>query len=140
MLSADRLRAQMALHGLSQAELARRVGISQQTIAHLVSGQAFGSKHIHQIARALGTTPAYLMRETDDPSSDAVLEEFTLEERTWIDLLRAAEPEDRKAIIRLTRTIATNAASATLHDKRLAFKGAETASIPAPPAGGKRKR
>lgn len=108
MLSADRLRARMELFGLSQSELARRVGISQQTVAHLVSGQAFGSKHLHQIARELETTSAYLMGETDDPNSDSPVDRLGLsgEERQLIEYLRGMAAEDRRAILRLSRTAA----------------------------------
>lgn len=107
----------MVLHGISQAELARRVGISQQTVAHLVSGSAFGSKHLHQIARELGTTPAYLTEETDDPHAVLPDETLSSEERNWLDLLRAARVEDRKALLRLASTSA-RVASSTLHEPR----------------------
>ncbi len=59
----------MQVLGLSQAELGRRVGISQASIYNLVSGKGYGSKHLHLIARELRTTPAYLTGETDDPES-----------------------------------------------------------------------
>ena len=57
--------------GLSQSELARRVGVSQQNIGHLLSGNAQGSKRLHLIARELQTTPAYLSGEIDDPAEGA---------------------------------------------------------------------
>jgi len=40
--------------GLSQSALARRVGVSQATIAKIEGGQTVQSKHLPQIARALG--------------------------------------------------------------------------------------
>lgn len=58
--------------GLSQAELARQVGVSQPSIARLKSGDQYGSRHLHIIARKLGTTPAFLTGETDDPDLGAV--------------------------------------------------------------------
>lgn len=57
---------------MSQAELARRVGITQPTVADLLSGKSQGSKHLHKIARVLETTPEYLTGETDNPSISAV--------------------------------------------------------------------
>lgn len=69
---AGRLRDSLAAVGLSQSELARRVGVSQAAIAKLVTGHAYGSKHLHKIARELGTTPAFLTGETDDPAEGAI--------------------------------------------------------------------
>lgn len=57
---------------MDQSELARRVRISQPVISALINGHNRGSKHLHRIAQVLGTTPAYLDGETDDPSEDAV--------------------------------------------------------------------
>ncbi|RSV34369.1 helix-turn-helix domain-containing protein [Sphingomonas sp. ABOLE] len=63
----DRLKA----IGISQAELARRVGVRQSTINGLIRGESRGSKHLHVIARILRTSPAYLTGETEDPAPDA---------------------------------------------------------------------
>lgn len=80
----------MKAAGVSQAELARRVGVSQPTIFKLIHSSKKGSAHLHRVARELSTTPAYLSGETDDPESDApdpptfsredieLLEEFSL--------------------------------------------------------------
>jgi phage repressor protein C with HTH and peptisase S24 domain len=73
VLNAERLRRLMNEQGLSQSELARRVGLSQTSIYNLVSGKAYGSAHLHRIASALGTTAAYLDGETDDPEEGAPL-------------------------------------------------------------------
>jgi phage repressor protein C with HTH and peptisase S24 domain len=62
----------MAEKGISQSEMSRRVGITQSTIWKLLHEPKQGSKHIHVIARELGTTPAYLMGETDDPNEGAL--------------------------------------------------------------------
>lgn len=72
MFNADRFRKLLAEKGLSQSELARRVGVSQSAIHKLASGGAYGSAHLHKIARELGTSPSYLSGETDDPSEGAV--------------------------------------------------------------------
>ncbi|MEG8025074.1 helix-turn-helix transcriptional regulator [Sphingomonas aurantiaca] len=71
MFDGERLRELMELRGFSQSKLARQVGVSQTTIAKLVLSKGYGSKHLHRIARELGTTPAYLEGETDDPSAGA---------------------------------------------------------------------
>lgn len=72
MTVGERIGARLAELGLSQSELARRVGVSQGTIAQLVSGRSRSSSHLHKIAQALETTPAYLEGETDDASAGFV--------------------------------------------------------------------
>lgn len=62
----DRLRIAI---GISQAELARRVGIRQSTMNSLIKGDSRSSRSIVAIARELGTTPAYLTGETDDAAA-----------------------------------------------------------------------
>lgn len=71
VIDAARIKERMEASGLSQAELARRVGVRQPTIFKLVTGGGYGSKHLHRIARELGTTPAYLTGEIDDPDEGA---------------------------------------------------------------------
>lgn len=61
----------MAEREVSQSELARRANVSQQTVFKLLTGQSKSSRYLHLIARELGTTPAYLTGETDDPDSNA---------------------------------------------------------------------
>lgn len=72
MFDGQRLRERMTEAGLTQSELARRLGISQTMVGKLANGDVQGSKHLHRIARELGTTPAYLAGETDDPSEGAL--------------------------------------------------------------------
>lgn len=72
MVIAERVKERLEVAGISQSELARRLGISQPTIAKLATGNTQGSSHLHRIARELGTTPAYLTGETDDPNEGAL--------------------------------------------------------------------
>jgi phage repressor protein C with HTH and peptisase S24 domain len=72
MMIGSRLQERITARGISQAELARQVGITQPSINHLIKRGAGGSAHLHKIARVLATTPAYLTGETDDPSEGAV--------------------------------------------------------------------
>lgn len=60
--------------GWSQAELARRVGISTQAVWKLVKGDGQGSKHLHKIARELGTTPEFLEGDQVGQSGEARLQ------------------------------------------------------------------
>jgi phage repressor protein C with HTH and peptisase S24 domain len=94
VFNADRFRTLLAARGISQSELARRVGVSQSAIHKLASGNAYGSSHLHKIARELGTSAAYLTGETDDssegavplPSREQLLAELGLVEVAEIDL------------------------------------------------------
>lgn len=61
----------MKAMGITQSELGRRSGVTGSTINNLVMGRSRSSTHLHQIARALLTTPAYLEGEIDDPSASA---------------------------------------------------------------------
>jgi phage repressor protein C with HTH and peptisase S24 domain len=63
----DRITSRLLAVGLSQAELARRVGVTQPAINHLIKRGSGGSAHLHKIARELETTPEYLSGESDDP-------------------------------------------------------------------------
>lgn len=107
MLDSERLVALMRQYSLSQSELARRAQLSQATIAKLCTGKAYGSKHLHVIARELHTTPAYLMGETDDPHSDGDPVVLTSTQREWLELLEAVQPKDRAAALHILRTLAS---------------------------------
>jgi transcriptional regulator with XRE-family HTH domain len=99
VLNAGRLRERMHAAGISQAELARRIRVSQQAIGKLAAGGAYGSKHLHRIARELGTTPAYLTGETDDPTSnvpDGL--ELSADEHRLIAIYRRLPDKDRAAL------------------------------------------
>lgn len=74
----DRIEGLLKAKGWSQAELARRVGVSQPTIWKLVSGNAQTSKHLREIARQLETSEPYLLGETDDPMPLVIAERPSL--------------------------------------------------------------
>ena len=71
MIDGERLKALMAQRGLSQQALADAVGVKQPTINRLINGGQAGSKHLHRIAAALQTTPAFLTGEASDPDEGA---------------------------------------------------------------------
>jgi transcriptional regulator with XRE-family HTH domain len=95
--------------GLSQSELARRINVSQATIYKLVSGASYGSKHIHKVARELGTTAAYLEGETDNPGSDLPEPEYSSDERALIACYRDLPTASRAALMQVARSMAANA-------------------------------
>ena len=73
MIIGERLLQRIDQQGLTQAEVGRRVGISQQAIGRLVGDGVYNSRYLHKIARVLKTSPEYLTGEIDDPDIDAPL-------------------------------------------------------------------
>jgi len=110
MIIGDRIASLIKDLGISQGELARRVGVSQPTIFKLIHDNKTGSAHLHKVARELGTTPAFLTGETDDPKSNVPDEaELTGDERVIVDCLRMIPAKDRAALIQLARSLAATA-------------------------------
>ncbi|CAN5865289.1 hypothetical protein BH11PSE6_BH11PSE6_12140 [soil metagenome] len=72
MILGDRIASRMAQLGLSQSELARRVGMSQQAIGKLIHGHTRNTPNIAQLAKHLRTTPAYLSGDAEDPEEGAL--------------------------------------------------------------------
>lgn len=72
MTVGERIEQRLLDLNISQSELARRVSLRQSTINGLIRGTSRSSAHLHSIARALQTTPAYLSGETEDPSEGAM--------------------------------------------------------------------
>jgi len=108
---------------MSQAELGRRVRVHQSTINGMIHGDQQGTTKLHQIARELRTTPAYLTGETDDPSLDAPhAETFSSEEREWIELLRDLDRTERLALLTVTRSMARTSKPPTLHSPAQEFR------------------
>ena len=107
MALGDRIEERRKLRGLSQAELARRVGVRQSTMNSLINGNSRTSRSLLQIAKELHTTPAYLLGETDDPEIDShelsVLDTEEVELLRWFDILSAG---DRATIVRIAQLMA----------------------------------
>ncbi|MBD8469180.1 XRE family transcriptional regulator [Sphingomonas sp. CFBP 8765] len=90
MTLGERVSARMKMLGLSQSELARRVGLSQPAIYALINRNKTGSKSLHEIARELRTTTAYLTGETDDASEGALPAPTESEVAAHLDLVPIA--------------------------------------------------
>ncbi len=109
MIDADRLKDRMEACGLSQAELARRVGVAQTSIFKLLSGRSYNSRYLHIIARELQTTAAFLTGETDDSTAELPDDVLTSQDRDDISLLQRLRTTDRDAIRHLMRSLASDA-------------------------------
>lgn len=109
MLRGDRIDALMQDAGLSQAELARRVGVSQPTIYKAIHKGKRGTAYLYRIAAELKTTPAYLSGETDDPALDApVAPTLSSEDREALELIQRLDPSNRKALLQVMRCMVQN--------------------------------
>lgn len=57
-LNADGLRRELALRGLTQAEIAAIAGLTEATVSHAMNGRRVEHRTIRALARALTVTPA----------------------------------------------------------------------------------
>ena len=122
MIIGARIQERLVACGLSQAELGRRVKLNQSTINGLIRGEQQSTTKLVQIARELRTSPEYLTGESNDPDGAIVDTGLTAGERELLDLFAAIPQKDKAALIQLARTIATHAASPSVHAKQHTFK------------------
>lgn len=91
MFAGNRIRAQRKAAGLTQAELAEAVGLSQGQVSNLENGdRTISLEWLRRIARALGCAVADLLDDADNP------DRLAGDERAIIEQLRAADPELRE--------------------------------------------
>lgn len=72
LIKSERIKLRREALGYSQSALAKLVGVSQQMIGKLESGDGNNSAHIYKIARELETTVEFLTGETDNPDLGAL--------------------------------------------------------------------
>jgi transcriptional regulator with XRE-family HTH domain len=111
MTLGERISERLQVLGMSQAELARRVGIRQSTINSLINGPSRTSRSLVKIARELETTPAYLIGDSDDPSLDLVEPTLSSRDREILDLFDSIANKDQLTILSLMRSLALYEAS-----------------------------
>ena len=106
VIDTQRLADRIKQSGMTYAAIARDIGVKQPTISRLVKGEQQGTTHLHRLARVLGTTPAYLTGETDDPDAhepDAYA--LSSDEVAWVEYWRTLTEGDRKALVHVVRAI-----------------------------------
>ena len=113
MIIPARLRERMEAQNISQAELARLVGVAQPSIFKLLNGDSRTTRHLHRIARELRTTPAFLSGETDDPTSDQPDEVLSSQDREDLAMLQRLGVGDRAAMRQLLRSLNGEPATST---------------------------
>jgi phage repressor protein C with HTH and peptisase S24 domain len=85
----ERIAERMAELGMSQADLARRVGVSQPAIQQVLNGRTGRSRVLPEIAQQLGVSVSYLLGDTDDPAA--------------VDVPRPLSPDDMAAELGVAR-------------------------------------
>ena len=97
----ERLENLMTEKGLSQAALARMIGLKQPSVFKIVSGQTLNPKNILEIANVLGVNPHWLKTGEGSPDSDVLV--FTSEKDNEhilrVDLLDVELAAHRSGII-----------------------------------------
>lgn len=119
MIRSERVRDLISAAGITQAELARRVHVTQGAIAKLAKNNPHRSSVLHLVARELGTTPAYLTGETDDPEAGAPTPPaLDADERELIDQFKLMSAVDRKAVMHIARSLASARMFSNTHKGR----------------------
>lgn len=124
MIDGARILERLSTLGISQSELARRVGVSQPAINTLIRGKGRHSAHLHRIARELRTTPAYLEGETDDPTLEAPEEPFLSSvERELVEIMRSLAPAQQQTLLAFLKSMFQPTLGMRLQSPAPGFKG-----------------
>jgi len=120
-ITGQRVAEAMELRGVGQSDLAQGVGVTQGAVSKIIVGKTANSRLLPKIATYLGVPLAWLLGQTDQ-FENAEAEEFSSAERGWVADLRTLEPDDRRAVLRLTQTLARSARLPALHDDQHTYR------------------
>lgn len=110
----ERLVERIRTSGLSYTAIARQLGVQQPTITRLAKGEQRSTARIDQLARIVGTTPAYLTGEVDDPTLNAPDEpELSQLETALIEAFRELDDKARAALLYVAQTMTPGATRST---------------------------
>lgn len=99
----DKLRAVRQLHGLSQAELARRSGFQPSAVSHFEQGRRAPSiQNLERLADVLDVAVDYLLGRTKDPAEGSLLGEQLLRDFEQLDRT------DQEVVAQLVKGLAEN--------------------------------
>ena len=120
----------MKAKGITQGQLARRVGVSQPTIFKMIHDNKTGSVHLHAVARVLETSPEYLSGDTEDQSPNTSDLTCTAEDREWLSLIHDLNAKERNAVRQLMIALAGASLAAdapptaqSVHSPQQQFRG-----------------
>lgn len=90
------------LHGVGQEILAERSGLSQGYLSQIESGSwtAVTEDVLGRIAAALGVEPWMILAQAAGLKLEQV-ERFSEDERRWLDVYRALDPEQRETVLKV---------------------------------------
>lgn len=92
--------------GLSQEELAHRLESNQRQISRYENGQNDPTVRVLlSIARALDTTPAYLIGASDNPDRPYAEDDLTEDERALLEIFRSKNPDRRHNIVEILKLV-----------------------------------
>jgi len=103
--AAERVGTEMRALGLSQVELARRVGCSGATMSKILQGETQQSRFLPAIARVLGVSVAYLVGETKEAIPASGPGALTANESAFLNKVRVLSPFDKKAVFRIVDSL-----------------------------------
>lgn len=103
-IQAQRILQRRKLLGLSQEELALRVGTSQRQISKYETGKNDPTSSVlGALAVELGTTPNYLLGITDNPEAALDVADLDELEQELIAILRGQQRDMRERILRAVK-------------------------------------
>lgn len=105
---ARRIKELRQAKGLTLEQVASVVGVGKSTVRKWETGMIANMKRdkIADLARALGTTPAYLMGWSDDQHSDDIPSpeiQLSEGEKVLIDLFRRVPEESQQLVLQMIR-------------------------------------
>lgn len=103
-------------------ELARRVGVSQQAMWKIFSGQTKRTRFLSDIARELRTTPEYLTGKSNDPSAEALLPDLTFEQRELLACFDSMDRTDQEMLLAMAMRLAERNAPGRVHARPQSYR------------------
>lgn len=108
---AERVRARREELGLSQTELAQKMGYnSRSSINKIENGRAISQKLIVRLAEALEVSPSYLMGWDEKPEEQAEYEASILMDEDIMELVhlyKCLDSEQKKAVKQMAKLLAS---------------------------------
>lgn len=105
LTTAERIEREMRALGLSQIQLARRVGCSGATMSKILQRETQQSRFLPAIAQVLGVSVAYLVGETKVAIPASGPGALTAEEGAFLNKVRVLSPFDKRAVLRIVDSL-----------------------------------